>query len=131
MEIDNIVTDASQVSGFITSHRHTLGDFRFEHTQLRSGTWDEALKPLTRISGSEKWKDKTEEVMDVPLLLSPVGLQHTLLNEVVQEFPFPKQRTPRLSQRGWQKAGAKGRELLLGTPDHMRRLLKSSVFTWI
>lgn len=132
MEIDNIVTDASQVSGFITSHRHTLIDFRFEHTQLRSGTWDEALKPLTRISGSERWKEKTEEVMDVPLLLSPVGLQHTLLSEVVQqEFPFPKQRTPRLSQRGWQKAGAKGRELLLGTPDHMRRLLKSSVLTWI
>lgn len=131
MEIDNIIIDASQVSGFITSHRHTLSDFKFENTQLRSGSWNEALKPLTRISGSEKWKEKTEEVMDVPLILSPIGLQHTLLNEVIQEFPFPKQPTPRLSQRGWQKAGAKGRELLLNTPCHMGRLLKSTVFTWI
>ena len=131
MEVDNVVIDASQISGFITSHRHTLNDFKFERTQLRSGTWDEALKPLTRISGSEKWKEKTEEVMDVPLILSPVGLQHTLLKETLQEYPFPKQHTPRLSQRPWQRAGAKGRDLLLGTPDHMRRLLKSTVFTWI
>ena len=131
LEVDNIVVDASQISGFITSHRHTLSDFKFEETLLRNGSWDEALKPLTRISGSEKWKEKTEEVMDVPLLLNPVGMRHTLVKEALQEFPFPKQPTPRLSQRGWQKAGAKGRDLLLGTPDHMRRLLKSHVFNWI
>ena len=131
MEVDNIVIDASQISSFITSHRRTLIDFKFESTQLRRGSWDEALTPLTRISGSDKWKEKSEEVMDVPLMLSPIGLRHTLLEEAIQEFPFPKQRTPGLSHRGWQKAGAKGRALLLGTPDHMRRLLNSTVFTWM
>lgn len=69
--------------------------------------------------------------MDVPLMLSPVGLEPKRLEEALAEFPFPKQRTPRLSHRGWHKAAGKGRELLLGTPDHMRRLLKSTVFTWI
>ena len=126
MEVENVVMDASQISGFITSHRRTLSDFNFEDTKLRSGTWDQALKPLTRISGSEKWKEKSEEVMDVPLMLSSVGLENKQAEHVVQEFPFPKQRTPKPCQRGW-RAGAK----LLGTPDHMRRFLRSSVFTWI
>ncbi|KAL9001006.1 MAG: hypothetical protein Q9169_000490 [Polycauliona sp. 2 TL-2023] len=72
MEVENIVVDASQVSGFITAHRRTIREFNFEDTHLRSGTWDQALAPLTRISGSDKWKEKAEEVMDVPLLLSPV-----------------------------------------------------------
>ena len=122
MEVENIIIDAFQISSFINRHRRTLSDFNFEDTKLRKGTWDQALKPLTRISGSEKWKEKSEEVMDVPLMLSPVGLERQL-----QEFPFPKQPTPKLCQKSWQKAGAK----LLGTPDHMRRFLRSSVFTWI
>lgn len=65
MEVENIVVDASQISSFITAHRHTICEFNFEDTHLRSGDWDQALTPLTRISGSEKWKEKAEEVMDV------------------------------------------------------------------
>ncbi|KAL8738106.1 MAG: hypothetical protein Q9181_001053 [Wetmoreana brouardii] len=75
MEVENIVVDAPQVSSFITAHRHTIREFNFEDTHLRSGTWDQALAPLTRISGSEKWKEKVEEVMDVPLLLSPMCIE--------------------------------------------------------
>ena len=127
MEVENIVIDASQISGFISSHRRTLSDFRFEDTKLRSGTWDQALKPLTRISGSERWKEKSEEVMDVPLMLSPAGLEEKQLDHLLPGFPFPKQPTPKLCQKGWHKAGAR----LLGTPDHMRKFLRSSVFTWI
>lgn len=127
MEVENIIIDASQISSFISIHRRTLSDFKFEDTKLRSGTWDQALKPLTRISGSEKWKEKSEEVMDVPLMLSPVGLEQKQSGRMAHGFPFPKQPTPNLCQKGWHRAGAK----LLGTPDHMRRFLRSSVFTWI
>ena len=126
MEVENVIMDASQISSFISSHRRRLIEFNFEDTKLRSGDWDQALKPLTRISGSEKWKEKSEEVMDVPLVLGPVGIEQTTIDRMVKEFPFPQQRTPQPG-RGWHRAGAK----LLGTPDHMRRLLKSSVFTWI
>ncbi|KAL9580047.1 MAG: hypothetical protein Q9212_004727 [Teloschistes hypoglaucus] len=77
MEVENIVVDASQVSSFITAHRRSISDFNFEDTHLRSGTWDQALAPLTRISGSDKWKEKAEEVMDVPLLLSPTGIEES------------------------------------------------------
>ncbi|KAL8675174.1 MAG: hypothetical protein Q9168_000427 [Polycauliona sp. 1 TL-2023] len=86
MEVENIVVDASQVSSFITAHRHTIREFNFEDTHLRSGTWDQALAPLTRISGSEKWKDKAEEVMDVPLLLSPVDDEQAQAKDLFVDY---------------------------------------------
>ena len=75
MEVDNVTTDASQVSSFILAHQRSISEFNFEATTLREGTWDDALAPLTRLSGSDSWKKKAREVMDVPLILSPVGLE--------------------------------------------------------
>ncbi|MCJ1339346.1 hypothetical protein MMC09_004635 [Bachmanniomyces sp. S44760] len=74
LAVQNAGMDASQVSLFISSHRRTICEFEFEGCHLRTGTWDEALSPLTRITGNEKWKgEKAEEMMDVPLLLdSPI-----------------------------------------------------------
>ena len=128
MEVENAVMDASQISSFITNHRRSIHEFNFEDSSLRSGTWDEALAPLTRISGSEKWKEKTEEVMDVPLVLSPVGLDKGQMDKVLQEHS--RHRHPTLSRGGWQKASAKGRDLFWGTPEHMKKFLRSSVFSW-
>lgn len=130
MEVENIVVDASQISSFITAHRHTIHEFNFEDTHLRSGTWDQALAPLTRISGSEKWKEKAEEVMDVPLLLSPVGLEEKKVNEVLLDYFNCKPRVFRPSIGAWQKAGAKSRELFWGTPEHMKRFLRTSILSW-
>lgn len=73
MEVENLILDASHVSSFMTAHKNILQVFTFEDTALRSGTWDDALASLTRISGSEKWKEKSEEAMDVSLLLSSVA----------------------------------------------------------
>ena len=57
-------------------HRKVLQEFDFDHCTLRTGTWDEALAPLSRITGNDEWKkDQStppEEYMDVPLVLSPV-----------------------------------------------------------
>ncbi|MCJ1372709.1 hypothetical protein MMC20_003934 [Loxospora ochrophaea] len=130
MEVENTVLDASQVSSFITSHRRTIREFNFEDSDLRTGTWEEALSPLTRISGSELWKDKTEEVMDVPLLFSPVGLDKGQMEKVMRDNCRSRNNSPRPSHGGWQKASAKGRELFWGTPEHMKRFLRSSVFSW-
>lgn len=129
MEIENIILDASQISSFITGHRHTLREFNFEDTRLRSGTWDDALAPLTLISGSEKWKEKSEEVMDVPLVLSPVGLEEEQMKKVIHYHS--RSRSSRPLYGGWQKAGAKSRELFWGTPDHMRKFLRISMFSWL
>lgn len=73
LSIENALTSSLQISTFILSHRKTLRDFDFEDVDLREGdSWDEALEPLTRISGGEMWKERMEEEMDVPIMLSPV-----------------------------------------------------------
>ena len=125
MEVENVTTDASQVSSFILSHRRSISEFNFEGTTLRSGTWDDALSPLTRMSGSEKWKEKAEEVMDVPLLLSPVGLEDGQMEKVIQDNLRTRCPTPLLG--GWQKATAKSKGFF---PDHIKRLLKSPMLSW-
>ncbi len=127
MEVENTMLDASQISSFITNHRRTLRDFNFEDTHLRDGTWDEALSPLTDISGSESWKGKTEEVMDVPLMLSPVDFEREQLNKVWDDHI--RSRTSRPLHGALQKAGAKGRDFLFGTEEHMRKFLRTS-FSW-
>ncbi|KAL8982633.1 MAG: hypothetical protein Q9177_005213, partial [Variospora cf. flavescens] len=128
MEVENLVVDASQISSFITAHRYTIRDFNFEDTHLRSGDWDQALTPLTRISGSEKWKEKAEEVMDVPLLLDPVGLEEKRVNEALVDYSNCKPRPSRPSIGAWQKAGSRSRELFGGTPEHFRRFLRTSTY---
>ncbi|KAI9789603.1 MAG: hypothetical protein M1816_005912 [Peltula sp. TS41687] len=56
-ELSNSHLDASQLNQFIHGHRRTLQECDFDEVHLRTGTWDEALAVLTRISGSEKWKE--------------------------------------------------------------------------
>ena len=129
LEVENIVTDAPQISSFIYVHRRTLREFNFEDTHLRNGTWDEALSPLTRISGSDNWKEKSVEVMDVPLMLSPVGLPEQQLQKVICDYARTRSIRPPYAR--WQRAGAKSRELFWGTPEHMKKFLRSSVFSWI
>ncbi|KAJ5087009.1 hypothetical protein NUU61_008316 [Penicillium alfredii] len=53
LELVNATMDATQVASFIFEHRHSLQELNLEDVVLRSGTWDEALAPLTRLSGSE------------------------------------------------------------------------------
>lgn len=82
MRLGNAVFDASQASAFITTHRKTLHDFEFERCELRSGTWEQAFEPLSRMSNKQDWKaplsnvsscsSLSSEVMEVPIMYSPV-----------------------------------------------------------
>ncbi|PGH12863.1 hypothetical protein AJ80_06572 [Polytolypa hystricis UAMH7299] len=131
MELENAVLDASQVSVFILDHRRTLREFDFEHTLLRTGSWDEALAPLTRISGSDRWKKQQQEVMDVPLILSPVGLEPKEIRKVIWEEERRKDKLKNFrAYRNLQRASIKTKPLLWCNPEHMKRLLRTSVFSW-
>jgi len=126
MLLENAITDAAQISGFIMSHRKVLHDFHFENVRLRSGDWDDALAPLTRISGSENWKKKQEEVMDVPLILSPTTTDPP---DCVDEMLWGDERKRRGTLEALRKASLKTKEMLGAGPEHLRRLLRSS-FLW-
>ena len=133
MALENAVLDASQVSSFILEHRRTLREFEFEEVVLRSGTWDDALAPLTLISGSDEWKEKQEEVMEVPIVLSPIGMEQKQVHTAIREEQRRKDRLRRLREgaSSFARARSKTRELFWGSPEHMRKFLQSSVFSWL
>lgn len=71
VNVENAVVDAAQISAFIDQHRRTLEEFKFESIRLRTGDWDEALSPFTKLQRGGKSKIKHEGTMEVPLMLSP------------------------------------------------------------
>lgn len=85
MELENAVMDSTQISDFIHRHRRSLVDFNFEDVKLRHGNWDEALEPLTLLTGSDRWRRKQEEVMDVPIVLSPIGVDPRIMGPLLEE----------------------------------------------
>ncbi|KAF2494011.1 hypothetical protein BU16DRAFT_562966 [Lophium mytilinum] len=135
MELENALMDSSQISSFIHAHRRTLADFNFEDVTLRSGDWDDALAPLTRLTGSEEWKRKAEEVMDVPVMLSPVDMEPRILGPLMGEEEGEGEVQGKGLARWLSKGrsavvGKKAREQVWGGSEHMRRFLRSSVFSW-
>jgi hypothetical protein len=127
MEVDNVTTDAVQVSTFILAHRRSISEFNFEGTTLRDGTWDDALAPLTRLSGSDKWKKKRRaEVMDVPLMLSPLDVPMPGLPKPEVVLP-PRCMTPLISTFGFEQVKSKSRGLFSLHTEHVRRFFKESV----
>jgi len=131
MELENAVLDASQVSSFIMDHRRSIKEFDFEHVQLRSGCWDDALAPLTRISGSDQWKEKQEEVMDVPIMLSPIKVEKGHTEKVLWENEKWNHKMKNFrAYSTLQKASSRTRDLFWPSPDHMKKFLRASVFSW-
>ncbi|CAG8216564.1 unnamed protein product [Penicillium nalgiovense] len=129
MELVNATMDASQVASFIQEHRSSLREFNFESVVLRRGNWDDALAPLTRLSGGERWKRgrRDTDTVDVPIVLSPVGVSQKQLRRAI--CALQQHKSPS-TLRSLAKAGSRTRELLWGSPDHMKRLLRSSVCSW-
>lgn len=75
LELVNVIMDAAQVASFVFDHRKSLHELNFQDIVLRTGTWDEALAPLTRKSDSARWKQyaRHERSADVPIMLKPVA----------------------------------------------------------
>ncbi|OCK85848.1 hypothetical protein K432DRAFT_377219 [Lepidopterella palustris CBS 459.81] len=135
MELENALMDSSQISTFISCHRRTLAEFNFEDVTLRSGSWDDALAPLTHITGNDDWKRRAEEVMDVPLILSPVNIEPRIMGPLMEQQEEERSRgqltlSRWLSRSRSSTAAKKTKEQFWGGSEHMRKFLRSSVFAW-
>ncbi|KAL5383940.1 hypothetical protein PMIN06_009812 [Paraphaeosphaeria minitans] len=139
MELENAIMDSSQISEFIHRHRRTLLDFNFEDVKLRQGNWDEALEPLTVMSGSERWKRNAEEVMDVPIVLSPINMEPRIMGPLLEEVDAAidetsKERGPHSLSRwlgkpkiSMRKTNSHVKESFFGG-DHVKRLFRGTMF---
>ena len=59
MQVRNASMSSEQVADFVFEHRHTVKEFDFENVFLiNGGTWEDALAPLTDISGSDEWQSQ-------------------------------------------------------------------------
>jgi hypothetical protein len=143
MELENAVMDSSQISDFIRRHRRTLNEFNFEDVKLRHGNWDDALEPLTRIARSDAWKRCQEEVMDVPIVLSPVGVEPRIMGPLMEEVEMaieevgaPDKERGSSSLSRWlsknKTASRKApptKESFWGGGDHVKKLLRGTMFS--
>jgi hypothetical protein len=129
MYLRNAAMDASQAASFIMSHRKVLREFQFDDCMLRSGTWDEALAPLSRIAGNDDWKQKKEqareEVMDVPLLLSRAEERSSV--DCVRSKMWDDPVSGRKRYEALRKLTIRTKELV---PKHVKQLLRNSRFAF-
>lgn len=77
MQLENAVTDATQIRAFIDKHRKTLQEFSFERVRLRSGDWDDALSPMLQVASASALCCKghcqactIDNSVDVPIIFS-------------------------------------------------------------
>lgn len=129
IEITNIFPDSPQIKHFIRKHRRTLESLKLNGVKFRLGDWDDALCPLTEISGSERWKETAEEVMDVPLMLSPEDFEQEPRITTWTDHLKTRTSGSKPLQGALNRASAKGKELLLGTEEHVRKLLSN--LSWL
>lgn len=130
MHLRNAIFDASQAAGFVMLHRKVLYEFNFDECTLRSGTWDEALAPLSCITGNDEWKKgqrrPTEEVMEVPLVLSPAK-EKSEVECIVTKLWDDDYKAPSRGLRTLKQFGMKTKVVL---PTHVKRLLSRVRLGW-
>ena len=140
MTLENAVMDSTQISDFIEKHRRSLVEFNFEDVKLREGNWDDALEPLTIIAGNDYWKKTQEEVMDVPIMLSPIDVGPRIMSPLMEEVDLAieeacgKERNAHTLSRWLTKPARSGttpkkspamKDSFFGA-DHMKRFLRIS-----
>ena len=48
---------AQQIADLVYAHRYSVRDYYFEKVSLlNGGTWEDALHPLSKMTGSEAWQ---------------------------------------------------------------------------
>lgn len=136
--LENAIMDSSQVAAFISRHRRTLVEFSFEEITLRSGDWEHALEPLERLRrgknspGTPVQIGYSAETMDVPCILSPVEIRgDARIMETLepQEEGYGGHGLSRWLSRRKGNSRKPNTKEWSGT-DHLRKMLRTSVFPW-
>ncbi len=107
------------------SHRKVLHEFEFDHCHLRSGTWDDALAPLTQVVGKDYSKQKQEEVMDVPIMLSPMDEKAEV--DCVHEQLWNDLPRRHRGLKVLHRVSLRTKEML---PEQVKRLLRTARVAW-
>ncbi|KAK5170901.1 uncharacterized protein LTR77_004045 [Saxophila tyrrhenica] len=67
-EFENSKAAADDIAHFCAAHKRTIEELNFDDVELTSGTWDEALGPVTKRQHASR---RSEDTADIPIMLSP------------------------------------------------------------
>lgn len=73
LTLENSLTSAEQISTFLSRHRRTLADLSLDDITLRTGTWDDALEPLTRMADESRRRMLAHDSMLFTPTASSIG----------------------------------------------------------
>lgn len=132
VEFESVKASARDIRAFAKAHRRTIEDINLEDVEL-TGTWEEALAPLTRLDRPRPSVDTAE----IPIMLSPTA------------FPIPMHRIEVAHKEGrggkgmrlsrWLSSGSKVRtpaaarkvrEGLLGCEEQLKKVFRGSILPW-
>lgn len=129
--IENVSTPAADISAFVAIHRSTIEQLNLDDIDLTSGTWDEALHPLTEYSHPHRSK---ETFADIPIMLepdSPSTTSPTRMERVEISAREGDGRTPRVSEwLGKTPTARRVREGLLGCEMQLKKVFRGSALPW-
>lgn len=135
IEIGNVTALATEVSQLVASHRKTIEELDLHDIDLKGGTWDEALAPLTKRARHQTIKGETADIpimlsLDNPAMPSPAPTERT---RVAQNDPFTERRSLRMSKWLSSKKPSTARKMkdsLLGYEEQLRKVLRGGVLPW-
>ena len=138
MELGNAVMDSSQMTDFILKHRRTLRELNFEDVKLRERDWDDTLALFTQVTDRDFWT-RTEQVMDVPIMLSPVNCEPRIMAPLLEEVDNAIEevnhngRSAHALSRWLRRSGRTLRKIPAGKEsffeqDRLKRLLRMSAW---
>lgn len=124
-EVENVATSAEDIKAFAEGHRRTLEELDLGEIELTSGTWEDALAPLTK----QARRPPTKEMAEIPIMLSPTAAASppTPMERVELAHGANGRRSLRLSRwlpsRKSKPAGArKVREGFLGCEEQLKKV---------
>lgn len=133
VEFESVKATAQDIRTFAYAHKRTLEDLNLEDVELTSGSWDDALAPLTKLDRARQSVDTAE----IPIMLSPTHFPAPMERIEVAHRESCGQKGLRISR--WLSSGSKGRtpaaarkvrEGLLGCEEQLKRVFRGSILPW-
>ncbi len=139
-EFENAKAAADDIAQFAAAHKRTLGELNFDDIELTSGTWNDALEPLTKRPRAAR---RSAETADIPIMLSPTTLLPAAMEQVrITTHQESGSGRKSLRMSSWlpskRKPKApppvasikKPKDGLLGSEGQLRKALRAGVFSW-
>lgn len=135
MHVKNAQASAADISIFVHDHKATLREVEMEDVELTSGTWDDALSPVTRRPEHPRASARTASI---PIMLAPVAARPRPATAISEYLPITTDDPARPSfgivrwlcgKKGKSRCRRESRKGLLGCEQRLKKVF-GGVLVW-